>query len=34
MAHILDVVPPEFTTVWIEDHLQLGDRPLLEGGRC
>jgi len=34
LAHIGDVlerVPPEFTTVWIDDHLQFGDQPRLEG---
>ncbi len=29
--NVLETLPPEFTTVWIEDHLQKGDRPLLEG---
>ncbi len=28
---VLDMVPPAFTTVWIQDHLQKGDEPLLEG---
>ena len=31
MASVLEAVPPEFTTVWIDDHLQFGDRPHLEG---
>src|SRR5947208_458451 len=29
--HVLEELPPEFTTVWIEDHLQFGDRPVPEG---
>jgi alkanesulfonate monooxygenase SsuD/methylene tetrahydromethanopterin reductase-like flavin-dependent oxidoreductase (luciferase family) len=29
--NVLDTLPPEFTTVWIDDHLQFGDRPVLEG---
>lgn len=28
---VLDLLPAEFTTVWIEDHLQKGDREVLEG---
>ena len=28
---VLDMVPSEFTTVWIEDHLQKRSGPLLEG---
>ncbi|HEV8403874.1 MAG TPA: LLM class flavin-dependent oxidoreductase [Candidatus Limnocylindrales bacterium] len=28
---VLERVPPEFTTVWIDDHLQFGDRPRFEG---
>jgi alkanesulfonate monooxygenase SsuD/methylene tetrahydromethanopterin reductase-like flavin-dependent oxidoreductase (luciferase family) len=28
---ILELLPPEFTTVWIEDHLQKGERVLPEG---
>jgi hypothetical protein len=29
--NVLETLPPEFTTVWIEDHLQQASRPLLEG---
>jgi alkanesulfonate monooxygenase SsuD/methylene tetrahydromethanopterin reductase-like flavin-dependent oxidoreductase (luciferase family) len=30
--NVLELLPPEFTTVWIEDHLQnTGGRPLAEG---
>ena len=28
---ILEMLPSEFTTAWISDHLQFGDRPQLEG---
>jgi alkanesulfonate monooxygenase SsuD/methylene tetrahydromethanopterin reductase-like flavin-dependent oxidoreductase (luciferase family) len=31
IGRILERVPPEFTTVWIDDHLQFGDREKLEG---
>ena len=29
--NVLDGLPPEFTTVWIDDHLQKGRREVLEG---
>jgi len=29
--HVLEALPPEFTTVWVDDHLQFGDRQVLEG---
>jgi alkanesulfonate monooxygenase SsuD/methylene tetrahydromethanopterin reductase-like flavin-dependent oxidoreductase (luciferase family) len=29
--NVLETLPPEFTTVWIEDHLQKRERPQLEG---
>jgi alkanesulfonate monooxygenase SsuD/methylene tetrahydromethanopterin reductase-like flavin-dependent oxidoreductase (luciferase family) len=29
--HVLETLPPEFTTVWIDDHLQFSERPVLEG---
>jgi alkanesulfonate monooxygenase SsuD/methylene tetrahydromethanopterin reductase-like flavin-dependent oxidoreductase (luciferase family) len=29
--HVLDELPPEFTTVWTDDHLQFGERPVFEG---
>jgi alkanesulfonate monooxygenase SsuD/methylene tetrahydromethanopterin reductase-like flavin-dependent oxidoreductase (luciferase family) len=29
--NVLGTLPPEFTTVWIDDHLQRGERPVLEG---
>ena len=29
--NVLDLLPPEFTTVWIQDHLQKGEQPLPEG---
>ena len=28
---ILEMLPSEFKTAWISDHLQFGDRPQLEG---
>jgi alkanesulfonate monooxygenase SsuD/methylene tetrahydromethanopterin reductase-like flavin-dependent oxidoreductase (luciferase family) len=28
---VLEMLPAEFTTVWIEDHLQFESRPLVEG---
>jgi len=28
---ILERLPPEFSTVWLEDHLQFGDRRVMEG---
>jgi alkanesulfonate monooxygenase SsuD/methylene tetrahydromethanopterin reductase-like flavin-dependent oxidoreductase (luciferase family) len=28
---VLEMLPPEFSTAWISDHLQFGDRPQLEG---
>src|SRR5215471_17798715 len=28
---VLEALPEEFSTVWIEDHLQKGDREVLEG---
>ena len=28
---VLEMAPAEFSTVWISDHLQFGDRPFLEG---
>jgi len=28
---VLELLPEDFTTVWIEDHLQFEDRPTLEG---
>jgi alkanesulfonate monooxygenase SsuD/methylene tetrahydromethanopterin reductase-like flavin-dependent oxidoreductase (luciferase family) len=28
---VLDTLPPEFTTVWIQDHLQKGESDLPEG---
>jgi alkanesulfonate monooxygenase SsuD/methylene tetrahydromethanopterin reductase-like flavin-dependent oxidoreductase (luciferase family) len=34
LAHyrtVLEMAPPVFSTVWISDHLQFGDRPSLEG---
>jgi len=34
MAHyrtVLDQAPPQFSTVWISDHLQFGERPFIEG---
>lgn len=34
MAHyrtVLEMAPPQFSTVWISDHLQFGNRPTVEG---
>ena len=31
IGRILERVPPEVTTVWIDDHLQFGDAPRFEG---
>jgi len=31
IGRILDRVPPEFTTVWIDDHLQFGEADRFEG---
>jgi alkanesulfonate monooxygenase SsuD/methylene tetrahydromethanopterin reductase-like flavin-dependent oxidoreductase (luciferase family) len=28
---VLEMLPPDFSTVWIEDHLQFETRPLVEG---
>jgi len=28
---VLETLPPEFTTVWVEDHLQFGERQVMEG---
>src|SRR2546423_12955161 len=28
---VLDRLPEPFTTVWVSDHLQFGDRPVREG---
>ena len=28
---VLEMAPPEFSTVWISDHLQFGDDPTEEG---
>ena len=27
----IEALPPEFTTLWVSDHLQFGDEPVLEG---
>ena len=29
--NVLEALPPQFSTVWISDHLQFGDTPSLEG---
>jgi alkanesulfonate monooxygenase SsuD/methylene tetrahydromethanopterin reductase-like flavin-dependent oxidoreductase (luciferase family) len=29
--HVLETLPPEFTTVWVDDHLQFGERQVMEG---
>ena len=34
LAHyrsVLEMLPPEFTTVWLQDHFQKGDAPIFEG---
>jgi alkanesulfonate monooxygenase SsuD/methylene tetrahydromethanopterin reductase-like flavin-dependent oxidoreductase (luciferase family) len=28
---VLEMLPPQFSTVWISDHLQFGDEPRMEG---
>ena len=30
-GNVLEALPPEFTTVWISDHLQFAQRPTIEG---
>ena len=29
--NVLETLPAEFTTIWIDDHLQKGERPVMEG---
>jgi alkanesulfonate monooxygenase SsuD/methylene tetrahydromethanopterin reductase-like flavin-dependent oxidoreductase (luciferase family) len=29
--NVLETLPPQFTTVWLDDHLQFGERQVMEG---